>query len=326
MVHRLQQDDDEEEPPECAVCTAALPGSQSSCPSCSHVFCRACIAEVVRRSSSSSLIEPEAHVAEPQPRCPLCRHPILAPAAAGTPSVTHWLAQAPVEATLERRLSEKFPLTWQRRQAEAMLRAASSITVCIGNRIAPRARRADPDEVRWTLFVEVVAPPGWAERPPRKESRAAAESLSDGSRAAPGIPDGASTSSASQQSAANAAVTGMLVQCVRVILPEDQLPDGGAGGSEGCGGYAEIEDAPYELRGLASRSMGEFTAPVVVFWQRRLKLPPLSVEHRLSFQPDGTSTTHEVVLPNGLTLSRVLDRTRPKAIIGVGTASETRVY
>lgn len=323
---------DDDELPECAVCTDAV-WEPIKLPLCGHVFCRACISEVVRRSSSHLIAEgneTEGNGDGGGPRCPLCRHPILATTPAGTPRVDQWLAQAPVDAVLERRLSDKFPEIWERRRAEAELRAASKFTVLVGNRVIPPARGADPDEVRWTIFVEVLAPSGWAERPaPRGAAAGGAAHRSEGASSAAGGSSGAAAATNAHataggaQAAANAAVTHMLVQCMRVTLPEEQTP-GGSGG--GCGGYVEIEDAPYELRGVADRNHGEFAAPVVVFWQRRLKLPPLAVDLSLSLQPGGSVTRHEMSLAEGLTLSRVLERTRPKAVVGVGTAAESRIY
>jgi hypothetical protein len=279
------------EPPECAVCTDMF-WQPVRLPACGHIFCRHCVVEVERRGSNYEN-GPTAT------RCPLCRQAILdAGGAEEGQTTSQFLAGLPVDEALESRLRHAFPEVWQRRQAEAELRTACSMAVCVGNRIGTPARRSSPDdEVSWTIFVEVAAPAGWSERHPR--------------------------SSGGGGGGGGGGITGRLVECVRVVLPAEQTPEGSGLGD----GYVEIDDAPYELRGLAAPGeLGEFTATVQVFWQRRLKVPPLAVQHRVRLREGGSAASHEVALPNGLTLARVLERTRPKAIVGVGTANESRVY
>ena len=302
----------DEEPPECAICTDVY-WEPVRLPACGHVFCRGCVAEVVRHGS--------AHT--DSVRCPLCRLNMLADADATVP--TQWIAELPIESELERTLRSEFPQAWERRRAEVELRAACSITVLIGNRVVLPARAGE--DARWSIFVEVVAPHGWSERPTRGGGGGGGGGVGGGGEGGCGGGGGigggggASGARSSHAAAGNAAVTGMLIQCVRITLPEEQTPEG-----EGGDGFVEIEDAPYELRGLADRVSGEFTAGVVVFWQRRLKLEPLTLEHRVRLCEGGVVGRHEVPLPNGLTLARVVERTKPKARVGVGSAHESLVY
>ena len=255
-------------------------------PMCGHVFCRHCIGEVMRRSGS---------VADGSgARCPLCRQSLATISA-------QWLAAAPVEALLERELRVRYPETWERRHAEAELRHASCIPLVIGS-------RADTDVAggsrlpATTLFVEV--------RP--------------------------ATSPAVANPAAGGMVAAMLIDSVRFTLAH-------RGGVDDV--VTEVEVPPFELALRTLLRADECVALVEVVWKRRLRLSPMSFEHRFSHaasqnaqpiaQPSAEvtggatrhgSSLHQISLPEGLTLARLLARTRPKARVGVGTALESHVY
>lgn len=285
----LEADAAPDEPPECAVCTDAY-WEPLSLPGCNHTFCRHCIMEVVRRHTDINL-----------PRCPLCRVPIvLAPAENQT--TLQWLAVAPLNDTIDDRLRLCFPAVWERRQAEAELRKAGVIPLSIGHRCnAPQSQRSDAS---WTLFVEVVAPTV----PSALVSTAAA--------AAPAVTG--SPTAAAEAAARDA--TAMLIECVHFALPPEH-----EAGSENV---VEVQDLPLEVHGTSAiHSMEEgFPVPITVIFKRRLRMEPLLLVHRMGLSGSGSSARHEVALPEGLTLARVLARTRPKARVGVGTAHEAHVF
>ena len=126
-------DGDDGEEPECSVCFDAL-WEPIRLPTCGHIFCRACLAEVCRRGAQ---------------RCPLCRRDLPG-------SSSSWnLIDAPIVAEIETRLREHFHETWERRRAEAELRTACSISFCVGH-------RRTGDLVH--LLVAVTPPNGWRPR------------------------------------------------------------------------------------------------------------------------------------------------------------------
>ena len=291
-----------DEPPECAVCTDAL-WEAIVLPACGHTFCRHCVLELVRRSGS----------ADSSVRCPLCREPLV-PAV----SCTSWLLNAPTDVALNRRLKDRWPETWERRRSEAALRAACSISLVIGSRLVARAGcmhgepggacRATPHV--WSIFVEVVPPEDWRPLGGRDARAVASAMLLDGVRFT--LPPSLTLERGVDNDPA-----------ARAILVEED-------------GTVDVQLAPFEVRCCGQAGAGaSVSVPMQVDWKRRTGLPPLHFEHQL--QPpaagDGalasalvTITRHEVALPDGLTLARLLERARPRARVGAGTGMETGVF
>lgn len=275
-----KQPSDDDDEPECAVCADAI-WDPVRLPVCGHAFCRACLYEIIRRGDG---------------RCPLCRSALPLSATEATATMPPWLANAPPVAALERRLSERFPETWERRRAEAELRAASAITLLVGHRGEARtlaAAAASDGRCRFMLFAEVVPPRGWR---PRRAGGPSASAL--------------------------------LIEMVRVGLPPNgaawaaDAPDGG----EAVDGA--VHDAPFELRCEAWGVAGTAHATLEVVWKRRLGLPPTTIQHAVELgasAPSGAAR-HEVRLPEGLTLARFLERQRPVARIGVGSRLERDIF
>ena len=77
----------------------------------------------------------------------------------------------------------------------------------------------------------------------------------------------------------------------------------------------------------AASSEGSFAAVVQINFKKRLQLPPTQLDLDVSLQPGAeTRAQYSVALRGGLTLQRVLERTLPKARVGVTSATESRVY
>ena len=271
--------EDAEEAPECAICYDVL-WDAVILPSCRHRFCRACLGEVCRRGEA---------------RCPLCRAAFPAAGPEAASAMPAWLARAPSDADLEWRLRERNPETWNRRRAEAELRAASSVSLLVGNRCAAHGGSGRHESCRLALFVEVIPPSGW--RPRR-----------------PGGPG----------------VSALLIESVSFTLPAG-WPDSSQPGEPLTttftgNGVVEVQMAPFELRHLTRRDEGGGVARIRIAWKRRLGLPPLDVEHVVQLVDGGAAARHETSLPEGLTLARVLERSRPVARIGVGSRMEREVH
>ena len=252
--------------PECAICTDAP--WQPTRIECGHVFCLRCLKEVVRRGAAEHE-EPAAGC-----RCPLCRRPFAADAAA-------WQADERVAQVVR----ENHPEVYARRSEEAAARLRSTIVLKVGFRCGAIGGAVVGDDgaasVRWVFFVEVVPPPEWAA----------------------GKPD------------AGAAATAMLIDAI--VLTTRSRSDDDDDDDEGD----LLQMPPYEVHGIGSLDC-EVTARVRVDWKRRLQLEPLFVTHRaICAVPAsvGAETLHEVELGrDGLTVARVLERSRPKARVAVG--------
>lgn len=284
---------DEEACDECAVCTEA-PWDPVRLTTCGHVFCRRCLIEVARRGGDGAA------------RCPLCRQPLPASGCdSGSDGrlIPSWLARAVTDLDVERRMRLSFPDVYERRREEAEQRLARCICIAIGNRCVHGTRTARlqpgvPIRHEVTLFADVVPPPSLA------DSIAATDLAS------------------------------MLVDGVRFVLPEEGMVPESVTAAElepDDEGIVDVPCAPYEV---SFRVLDEVGAPrglriavtVVVVWKRRLKLEPLVVEHEICVDEGGATARHEVDLPNGLTVTRIVERTQPKARVGAQSAQETRIY
>ena len=264
-------------------------------PTCDHVFCRSCLGELFHRNIN------DIH------RCPLCRTALPPTENAG--ALPGWLAGAPVVESIAGRLRDEFPDIFARRKAEAELRAASSISLLVGHRVTTvdngdpdgwsNGRRLPPKRVV-ELFAEVIAPDGW--RPRR--------------------PNGPNCSA-------------LLIDMVNIDTG-DRIFDPVV-----CREGHVLHMAPFEQRveslqafeGVqgADDSSAPFTATITVHWKPRLGLPEMRIEHRVdpfahTEEGEEVSTRYEAKLAEGLTLARVLQRAKPVARIGVGSAMETEVY
>ena len=269
------QPEDADEVPECAVCCDVL-WDAVILPSCGHRFCRACLGEVCRRGEA---------------RCPLCRTAFPAAGPEAARAMPAWLARAPSDADLEWRLREHDPETWHRRRAEAELRAASSVSLLVGNRCGTHGGSGRAESCHLALFVEVIPPSGW--RPRR-----------------PGGPG----------------VTALLIESVSFTLPAGWPDSSQPLSTSGTNGVVEVQMAPFELSHLTRRDEGGGVARMRIAWKRRLGLPPLDVEHVVQLVDGGAVARHEASLPEGLTLARVLERSRPVARIGVGSRMESEIH
>ena len=93
-------------------------------------------------------------------------------------------------------------------------------------------------------------------------------------------------------------------------------------------GVVDVSSAPFETSFRVKEGVHAAEAAIIVDWQRRLRLEPLLVEHNLNTDESGGGAWYaeNVALPEGLTLARIVERTRPKARVGAGGPGEMRVY
>lgn len=269
---------DDAEVPECAVCTDA-PWDPVRLDGCCHVFCRACLHEIVRR------------VGDVGSRCPLCRQPM---GADGSQSMARlWLARAPTDRDIELRMQESCPDVYERRRQEAVQRSERCICIHLGSRNVLGEGT--------TLFAEVVPPQTL------KGTLSAAE------------------------------LGAMLVDRVRFVLPMEALDETSittrwsvvdAPSAYVDKGVVDVSSAPFETSFRVKEGVHAAEAAIIVDWQRRLRLEPLLVEHNLNTDESGGGAWYaeNVALPEGLTLARIVERTRPKARVGAGGPGEMRVY
>ena len=204
-----------------------------------------------------------------------------------------WLITAPCDATVDEILREHQPETWERRRAEADARAARCVILHITSTCADGSH-GSADLGRQCAGH---APVHWT--------------LSVSME-----PVGGRSGSACN-------VAALFIDAVRVSLPDSLFWIDDDGERE-----AMLECEPYELtRSALSDTTGAGVAILEVDWRRRLRMPLLRVEHQVRLEAGVRSATqHEVELPEGLTLERVIGRSRPKARVGIGTAAERHIY
>jgi hypothetical protein len=186
-------------------------------------------------------------------------------------------------------MQESFPDVYERRRQEAVQRSERCICISLGSRNVLGEGT--------TLFAEVVPP----------------QTLNG-------------TLSAAELGA-------MLVDRVRFVLPMEALdetsittPWSAVDAPSACR-QAYVSSAPFETRFRVKEGVHAAEVVIIVDWQRRLRLEPLLVKHNLNTVESGSGAYAEnVALPEGLTLARIVERTRPKARVGAGGPGEMRVY
>ena len=129
----------------------------------------------------------------------------------------------------------------------------------------------------------------------------------------------------------------MLVDRVRFVLPMEALDETSittrwsvvdAPSAYVDKGVVDVSSAPFETSFRVKEGVRAAEAAIIVNWQHRLRLEPLLVEHILNTDESGGGAWYaeNVALPEGLTLARIVERTRPKARVGAGGPGEMRVY
>ena len=114
-----------------------------------------------------------------------------------------------------------------------------------------------------------------------------------------------------RQTGGSADIAAMFMDGIRVAFFSDA--------DSGEPDVVEQEMAPFTV---SCTFPGSSTMPEVVTveidWKKRLRLPSplLTLQHRVQEVPN--TSRWEVALPQGLTLARVIERTRPKSRVGVG--------
>lgn len=276
---------------ECAICADAL-WEPVRVPSCKHAFCRSCLLELVRRTEGNQ-----------GARCPLCRAQLPArEAAEGENATPRWLIDAEPDAHLVQRLHTCLPPAMlQRRRTDAELRSANVLRLRVHE--ASTLDRPGNDPIR-TIAVEVEPPVGCGLAPDGTGQR-----LSD-----------------------------ILIDEVHFEMPRAHVSASALSTTSTASEVFTHEDAivqltacsPFELTLDAARSgRTELPVRVRVLFKARLRLPELVVVHtvHVAGQPDEREArVCEVPLPNGLTWGRLLERTRPKARVGVGSSQQRNVY
>ena len=122
----------------------------------------------------------------------------------------------------------------------------------------------------------------------------------------------------------------MLIDLVRFTLPHRPASDGEEAASaeehevcmaDGLGGF-ELESV---IGGEVASNGG--VARIEVVWKSKLGMEPLRIDYELQ-PPNGEAgeARHTANLPEGLTLARVLERTRPVARVNSGTRFEREIY
>ena len=119
----------------------------------------------------------------------------------------------------------------------------------------------------------------------------------------------------------------MLIDLVRFTLPHGPASEGEEAASaevcmaDGLGGF-ELESI---IDGEVASNGG--VARIEVVWKSKLGMEPLRIDYELQ-PPNGEAgeARHTANLPEGLTLARVLERTRPVARVNSGTRFEREIY
>lgn len=219
-------------------------------------------------------------------RCPLCRTKL--------PRDFDIRSQAAVDHSLERLLEIRYPSSWARRGAEAVeqavlrnAKASRLLVLRFGNRhsLVENPRRSKNgrhlNNHRWSLFLEVLS----------------AGSGSAGSEdQAPASPGGVLLANA-------------LIQKVKFgITPYyTAWPKSDVRSRRALDGNPEVFEAPFEITRVG---WGYFDTTLRIVWRPELGLPPLELQHELSFDGNGANSLWETELPEGVTVQELLQGVR----------------
>jgi hypothetical protein len=106
----------------------------------------------------------------------------------------------------------------------------------------------------------------------------------------------------------------MLIECVRLAVPGEEDAE-------------QIDFMPFKASRTMTAQGGSLVVALQIVWKKRLGLPPLDLLQCFDRAPRTQhASQHEVSLPPGLTLARVLERSRPLARVGVGSSRETQIF